>query len=197
MKKKFTAFLICLCMSLSIAVPSMAADGINAHEQALLNGFISNIYALAAEHDSIANVAAQYISVATNVLMQVDLDAQACADLTAAMNAAVAMVNEGEWESAMSIASSSTSVLTTVNETTQEYGMTVGVDVGGNDYATVTFMTDQGEQTVGGSTKPPVNQTGTDVSAAASAASALLVLFLSGLFLAFRKKLFSRQGTEQ
>ena len=73
----------------------------------------------------------------------------------------------------------------------------IGVDVGGNDYATVTFMTDQGEKTVGGSTKPPVNQTGTDCSAAVAAGAVLLAVFAAGLFLAFRKKLFSRQVEEQ
>ena len=186
MKKKLFALVLSLVLVLSSAVTVFAASGVNADEQALLDKFsgVVNSWAsvLSTSPKDGGNIANQYIAEATNALMQVDLSADACNDLSTTIDAVVGIVEKNGCKTRSDLKASLPEILQTVNATSQKYGMTVSVDAS-RGYATDTVTTEKGEKTEVATNKQTVNQTGIDFTSTLAVVAALIFVFAFGVFM--------------
>ena len=186
MKKRLFALVLSLVLVLSSAVTVFAASGVSSDEQALLDKFsgVVNSWAsvLSTSPKDGGNIANQYIGEATNALMQVDLSADACADLSNTIDAVVAIAEKDGCKTRSDLKASLPEILSTVNATSQKYGMTVSVDTS-TGYAKVTITTEDGKKSEAASTKDAVNQTGIDFTSTIAVVAALLFVFAFGVFM--------------
>ena len=193
MKKRICMILISAILILCMVSPAMAASGLNQYESALLAKFTQVVTDWVAAHPDTTVEGSQYIAEATNVLNQVDLDEGTCADLSAAIDRAMELINQNGWSSREDLSNNSGSILGVVNSTANKYDMNVTVDVGNSDFATVTFVNEQGQQTTGGTTKAAVNQTGSAGMLGTWVVLAVLAaVFAAGLITVNRKRLMER-----
>lgn len=186
MKKRFFALVLSLVLVFSSAVTVFAASGVNSDEQALLDKFsgVVNSWAsvLSTSPKDGGNIANQYIAEATNALMQVDLSADACNDLSTTIDAVVGIIEKNGCATRADLKAALPEILQTVNATSQKYGMTVSVDTS-TGYATVTITTEKGDKTEAASTKAAVNQTGVDFTATLGVIAAVIFVFAFGVFM--------------
>lgn len=165
-------------MTVFLAFPAMAADGLNADEQDLYNYFAAQVNSQAWLGSELN---ANYLSESENALMKVDLDAAACADLRAAIDAVMAILTTNGVDSLHKAQQFHADYLSTVNPVAGKYNMKVELD----------YNTGRAVVLVNGvpvaDTKNPVNQTGFS-GAAAAAVSAALVIIAIGAFMVIRKR---------
>ena len=173
--KKVITLMIAAAAVFCLAFTAMAASGVSTDEQALLDKFSAFITSWSAAHPGDEAAANQYISEATNALVQVDLDAAACADLAAAIDKVEALSKTNGWASNADAWADREAVLQIVNPTANKYNMNVTLD-SATHYATVTITTPAGP-TPGGSTRPAVNQTGVDMTATIIVIAVLAAVF--------------------
>ena len=183
--KKIITLVIAVVSVFCMAFTAMAASGVSSDEQALLDKFSAFITSWSAAHPGDEDAANQYIAEATNALIQVDLDAAACADLAAAIDKVEALSKSKGWASNADAWADREAVLQIVNPTANKYNMNVTLD-SATHYATVTITTPAGP-TPGGSTRPAVNQTGVDMTATIVVIVALLAVFGTAVVISRRK----------
>ena len=183
--KKVIALVITVAFIVCAAFTAMAASGVSNDEQALLDKFSAFVTSWSAAHPGDEAVANQYIAEATNSLIQVDLDAAACADLSATIDKVEALSQQKGWKTNADAWADREAVLQIVNATANKYNMNVTLD-SATHYATVTITTPAGP-TPGGSTRPAVNQTGADMTATIIVIAALVAVFGAAVVVSRRK----------
>ncbi len=195
MKKRLLAVVLSLVLVFGSAMTVFAASGVNSDEQAMLDKFsgVVNTWAsvLSTSPTDNGNIANQYIAEATNALMQVDLNADACKDLSNTIDAVASLLESKGCTTRSDLKAALPEVLSLVNGTSQKYGMTVSVDTA-SGYAKVTIKTAEGKETEAASTKDAVNQTGVDMTATLAVVAAILFVFAFGVFVIRKDKLISR-----
>ena len=195
MKKRLLAVVLSLVLVFGSAMTVFAASGVNSDEQAMLDKFsgLVNSWAsvLSTSPADNGNIANQYIAEATNALMQVDLNADACKDLSNTIDAVASLLETKGCSTRDDLKTVLPEVLSLVNGTSQKYGMTVSVDTA-TGYAKVTIKTAEGKDTEAASTKDAVNQTGVDMTATLAVVAAILFVFAFGVFVIRKDKLISR-----
>lgn len=184
MKKGILTLVMALVMSVLAIMPAMAASGLNSNEEALLKEFEAGVDTKA---DLLgATIVAQWKNEAANALAQVDLDANACADLSQGIKNAVASVKDITTRRGLKAAAPG--VVSAVNAISQKYGMTVTVSDKG--YAKVTITTAAGK-TVAGDNGRAVHQTGFGMAQTAAVCSFMIVLLIGAVALIRRQRLFA------
>ena len=177
MKKRLLSFLLAALMTVLVAFPAFAADGLNADEQGLYNYFAAQVNSKSWLGKELN---AEYLAMAEGALMKVDLDKAACDDLQAAIDGVMAIINTNGVDS-LHKSKQFHEYLNVVNPVAGKYNMKVELDAK-TGVATVYV---NGVPVV--ITKPAVNQTGFS-SVAAAAVSAVLVILAVGAFMIIRKR---------
>ncbi len=178
MKKRLLSFLLAALMTVLVAFPAFAADGLNADEQGLYNYFAAQVNSKSWLGKELN---AEYLAMAEGALMKVDLDKAACDDLQAAIDGVMAIINTNGVDSLHKSKQFHDQYLNVVNPVAGKYNMKVELDAK-TGVATVYV---NGVPVV--ITKPAVNQTGFS-SVAAAAVSAVLVILAVGAFMIIRKR---------
>ena len=185
-----------MCMSMTV----FAADGISTEEQDLLDYFVA---ALNKHEDGIQSKRIkQYTAEATNALNQVTLDANACNELKAAVDAADKVLVDNKAHTPKDMKKNLPAVLKIANDAAGKYNMSVSVDTSTKDaIATVTIKTTPSPS--GGDDVPAqenttvpvaggsiVRQTGVNYAATAGVAGVLGLGFVTAIVFALvqRKK---------
>ena len=209
MKNRFTSLVLGLILVVAMSIPTFAAGGVNSNEQALLDSFTAVVTSQPMTYPK----AGQYITEATNALIQVDLDAAACADLQKGIEDVAAILSSNSVGNGPAARSVLPQVLTRVNSVANKYGMNVSVvDARGaaNDgVATVTVTvpdggnggsqggsgssgSGSGTTTKVASTGKIVNQTGFDMTATMAVAVLLLAAFAGSIVVISKKNLLAK-----
>ena len=212
MKNRFTSLVLGLILVVAMSIPTFAAGGVNSNEQALLDSFTAVVTSQPMTYPK----AGQYITEATNALIQVDLDAAACADLQKGIEDVAAILSSNSVGNGPAARSVLPQVLTRVNSVANKYGMNVSVvDARGaaNDgVATVTVTvpdggnggsqggsgssgsgsSQSGTTTKVASTGKIVNQTGFDMTATMAVAVLLLAALAGSIVFISKKNLLAK-----
>lgn len=201
MKKRIATVLLGAVLTVMLAVPSFAASGINAAEQRILDQFTNVVYSQNAVMQRSYTHANQYISEATNALIQVDLNEAACADLSQAISDVDTILTGNNITTHAQAREILPTILARVNATANLYGMNVTVDSNGFAYVTITVPV--GPKTDGSaSTQPapakkittvastgnPVKQTGFDLTVTMAAMVLLMAAFAGSVTYVFKNR---------
>ena len=185
MKKGVLAFLMVAVITALSSFTAMAASGLNTNEEALLKEFEAGVDTKA---DLLpAEVNTQWKNEAANALAQVDLDANACAELSQGIKDAVAAV--APITTRRDLKAASADVCAAVNKISQKYGMTV--TLADNGFAKVTIKTADGKTTTVADTAKAVNQTGFGLLQTIVALGAMISLIGGALIVSRKIRLFA------
>jgi hypothetical protein len=189
--KKIVSILLAAVLVLSLAATAFAADGINADEEALLVKFCAAVDQYAEKSPAHAM---QFKNEATSALMKLDLDAAACADLSAGIDKVVAYAEANGITTKAAAKDKAADVLALVNGLVAKYG--ISVSLSDTLYATVCFTAADGngaantDKASNGGAKI-VKQTGVDMTATYAVAAVLVVALVFGMAVVTKKNLLS------
>lgn len=175
--KRLLALLMVAVVSVFLVTPVMAASGVSSVEQKMLDEFKANVESK--RHllgDKIAN---EWETEAERTLMQVELSADACADLTQCMKDVMKFVTPITTREDLKEVSDEAVAM--INKVSKKYGLTVSLG------ATTGFSTVKWDGKTIIDPKPPVRQTGAALAPTAVVAAVLLVS-LSGAAVTVRRK---------
>lgn len=180
MSKKVLAAILVAAMTIMMAMPVMAASGLNSNEESLHATFAEKVRSQSWLGKSLTN---QYITEAENALTKVDLDAAACAELNSAIDAVMKILSDNNVTSLHEAKQYRQQYLDAVNPVAGKYNMRVELDAK-SGIATVY---------VNGEAVTPrrvVNQTGFDFTSTIAVIAALAAAALAAVIIR-RKHVFA------
>ncbi|MBO6157727.1 MAG: hypothetical protein J6P72_00540 [Firmicutes bacterium] len=190
--KKLFAVLMVLMLSVLMAVPAFAADGVSTDEEALKAEFdavVDKWVGVVGDKNGLQN---QYKTEAANALAKVELDKAACDDLSATIKAVDALLSSKGVANRSDLRNALPEVLSLVNKTANKYGMTVEVNNKRGDakdgYATVTVKING---TTAAETAKPVNQTGFGLVQTVAVCGVVVALVAGAVITARKQRLFA------
>jgi len=190
--KKLFAVLMVLMLSVLMAVPAFAADGVSTDEEALKAEFDAVVDKWVGKVGDKNGLQNQYKTEAANALAKVELDKAACDDLSATIKAVDALLESKKVANRSDLRNALPEVLSLVNNTANKYGMTVEVNNKRGDakdgYATVTVKING---TTAAETAKPVNQTGFGLVQTVAVCGVVVALVAGAVITARKQRLFA------
>lgn len=179
--KRLVALLMVAVVSVFLVTPVMAASGVSSVEQKMLDEFKANVESK--RHLLGDKIADQWETEAEHALMQVELSADACADLTQCMKDVMKYVTPIATREKLKEVSDEAVAM--INKVSKKYGLTVSLS------ATTGFGTVKWDGKTIIDPEPPVRQTGTALAPTAVVAAVLLVSLSGAAATVRRKHLFA------